>query len=252
MSGSVEQPVGGSGAGVAFRALLQRRFYFFMSLAIAVIVTYGFHFTVGTNLLHPAIPRPFLLYIHAATFTAWLAIFIAQTALVTTGNTHLHKRLGLVGIVVGVAVVVVGLSTTVVMTQFHAAHPAPGDDPRFVIVPFNDIAAFAGLFRAAIALRRTNCEAHRRLMLMARCALTAAGWGRFPAYLVPDGWFYLGVDALVLLGVGRDLVVMRRVHPAYLYGLPAMVAGQVAALAVIAARPAWWMAAVHAIGRAGG
>jgi len=34
---------------------------FFMSLLIAVIVVYGFSHTINENLIHPAIPRPFIL-----------------------------------------------------------------------------------------------------------------------------------------------------------------------------------------------
>ena len=40
----------------------------------------------------------------------------------------------------------------------------------------------------------------------------------------------VGVDALILLGVGRDWMVARRVHPVYLYGLPAIIAGQAIAM----------------------
>jgi len=46
--------------------LLNQYFYFFMSLLIAVVVVYGFGFTIEKNLIHPALPRPFLLYVHVA------------------------------------------------------------------------------------------------------------------------------------------------------------------------------------------
>ena len=48
--------------------LLDQYFYFFMSLLIPAVVVYGFSFTVGKNLIHPAIPRPKILYVHAAVF----------------------------------------------------------------------------------------------------------------------------------------------------------------------------------------
>ena len=37
---------------------VDRYFYFFMALLIPAVVVYGFSFTVGKNLIHPAIPRP--------------------------------------------------------------------------------------------------------------------------------------------------------------------------------------------------
>ena len=52
--------------------LLDRYFYFFVSLLIPAVVVYGFSFTVGKNLIHPAIPQPLILYVHAAFFCGWL------------------------------------------------------------------------------------------------------------------------------------------------------------------------------------
>ena len=62
--------------------LLDKYFYFAMSLLIAAIVVAGFSRTVNQNLFHPAVPRPFLLWIHAAAFTLWVVFFILQSALV--------------------------------------------------------------------------------------------------------------------------------------------------------------------------
>ena len=244
MSQSVRQ------GAVPLRSLLERRFYFFMSLFAALVVAYGFHFTVDAGLIHPAIRPPAILWVHAATNVSWLMLFIAQTGLVTTRNVALHKRVGVAGIALGVMVFVVGVSTTAAMIRFHAAHPAPpgaGAPPSFAIIPFEDMATFAGLFATAVALRRRDRESHRRLMLMATCALTGAGWGRFPTYLVPDNWFYVPADLMVVMGMARDYLVMRRVHPAYLYGLPAMIAMQAASMAIMLTAPAWWMNIVRAI-----
>lgn len=231
------------------RSLLERYFYFAMALLMVVVVFYGFSFTVGDNLIHAAVPRPTVLYVHAATFVAWLGMFTLQSALIRSRNIRLHKQLGQAGVVLGCAVFVLGLATIVAMARFHARYVVPGaPPPGFAAIPLNDMAAFAGCFGAAVLLRRKP-EYHRRLMLMATAALTAAGWGRFPQ--IPDTMFYLGVDGLIMLGVARDLFVMRRVHRVYLYVLPAMVAGQIAALAVAISQPAWFMALVHAAATGG-
>ncbi len=73
---------------------------------------------------------------------------------------------------------------------------------------------------------RTRPEFHRRLMFVATCALTSAAFARIP--WVPGRWFYTGVDCLILLGVVRDLMTMKRIHPVYLWGLPLMMLGQIA------------------------
>ena len=62
--------------------LLDRNFYFAMSLLIPAVVAFGFSFTIRDNLLHPAIPRPRILYLHAAVFSGWLVFFLVQSILV--------------------------------------------------------------------------------------------------------------------------------------------------------------------------
>jgi hypothetical protein len=63
---------------------LESYFYFAMALLIPAIVVFGFSFTIGRNLIHPAIPRPLILYVHAAAFSGWLLFFLLQSALVRT------------------------------------------------------------------------------------------------------------------------------------------------------------------------
>jgi hypothetical protein len=72
-----------------------------------------------------------------------------------------------------------------------------------------DIASFAVPFALAIFWRKKP-EFQRRLMLIASCGLLDAAFGRFPA--LPLVLSPTGVDALICLGVIRDLIVERRVH----------------------------------------
>ena len=72
-----------------------------------------------------------------------------------------------------------------------------------------DLSCFAIPFSLAIYWRRRP-EFHRRLMLVASCALTNAAFGRFP--FLPHPFSPAGVDALIFLGILRDLIVDRRIH----------------------------------------
>src|SRR5260370_33818084 len=90
-------------------SLLDQYFYFFMSLLIPAVVVYGFSFTVGNNLIHPAFPRPLILYVHAAVFSGWLVFFMLQSALVRTHNVHWHRRIGWFGVALGVVIPVLGI-----------------------------------------------------------------------------------------------------------------------------------------------
>ena len=91
---------------------------------------------------------------------------------------------------------------------------------------------------------RSRPELHRRLMLVACCALTAAAFGRFPNANFADNWFYAGVDGLVLIAAARDLVTSKRVHPVYLCALPLLMLGQVVAMSPrVRHSPAWQVVA---------
>jgi hypothetical protein len=226
--------------------LLDKYFYFFMSLLTVVVVVYGFSFTVERNLIHPAVPRPFLLYVHAVVFTSWLGFFVLQSLLVRTRNVQVHRKLGWFGGGLGVAVFLVGVSTALTMARFNRDVLHTSDAEAFLIVPLFDMVCFATTFGLAIYWRRKP-EYHRRLVLIATCALTAAGFGRFPEAILPKQVFYLGVDALILLGVLRDLIVNRSVHTVYRYALPAFMVGQSFVLLTLARQLAWWRTVSHAL-----
>ena len=66
--------------GVNHTGIPEHFFYFSMSLLIAIVVFYGFSRTVNAGLIHPSSPRPTILYLHAAIFTAWVLLFILQSA----------------------------------------------------------------------------------------------------------------------------------------------------------------------------
>jgi hypothetical protein len=217
--------------------LRDRSFYFWMSLLIAGVVVYGFSHTVGGRLIRPPSPPPLILYFHAALFTGWLVFFIVQSALVRTRNVKVHRKLGWFGLAMGVVMPFVGIATAIVMTRLRIRQGST-DAAAFMIVPFSDMVEFTVPFALAFYWR-TRPEFHRRLMLIASCALTAAAFGRFPSPLM-DHWFYGGVDALILLAVVRDVIVTKRVHPAYLYGLPLMMLGQIAVTyAFVKSLPQW-------------
>ena len=55
--------------------IVHRYFYFAMSLLVAAIVVDGFKRTVNDNLFHPAVPRPFILWIHGSAFAGWVIFF---------------------------------------------------------------------------------------------------------------------------------------------------------------------------------
>jgi hypothetical protein len=218
---------------------LSQYFYLFMSLLIAVTVIYGFSHTIDHNLIHASPVRPWLLYLHGAIFSSWVVFFILQSALIRTHNVRIHRTLGWFGVALGITILILGVSTAITMAHFNTFQLHQTGAAQFIAVPLWDILCFTIAFALAIHWRRKP-EFHRRLILIASCVLTAAAFGRFPESILPFKYFYVGVDLLIFLGVLRDLSVNKRVHPVYLYALPALIFGQtIVTNAALTPSPHW-------------
>jgi hypothetical protein len=139
--------------------------------------------------------------------------------LVRTRNVRLHRTLGWFGLALGTTIPVLGYLTAVAMDRFQLQQHTL-DSPAFLIIQCMDLSSFAVPFALAIYWRRRP-EYHRRLMLIASCGLTDAAFGRFP--MLPLALSPVGVDALILFGILRDLIVDRRIHQVYLYAFPLLI-----------------------------
>jgi hypothetical protein len=223
--------------------LLDKYFYFAMSLLAVALVVSGFGHTVNANLLHPAIPRPAILWVHSVAFSAWVLFFVLQSALVRTHNVRVHRSLGWFGAALGAFMVPLGITTAVIMKRFevHRLHDAGAG--VFLSIPFADIMSFAVCFTLAVYWRRQP-ELHRRLIFIATSVLLAAAFGRFHQLGL---FFYVGVDAVILLGVVRDLLVNRRIHTVYRIALPVLIVTQAASMYLFLDAPAWWVRLANAI-----
>lgn len=226
-------------ATTPFRRWADQYFYFAMSLLVAIIVVWGFSHTINANLFHPNPPRPFLLWIHGAAFSAWVAFYILQSALVRSRNVRVHRSLGWFGVGLAAVMVPLGVIIAVIMGSFdkHILHFTDSD--TFLSIPFGDMLCFATFVTLAIVWRRKP-ELHRRLLLIATCCLLDAPFGRIE-YIFNHSLFFVCVDAVILLGVLRDLYVNHRVHKVYLVALPVLIPCQIAIVYLWRGAPAWWL-----------
>ena len=228
-----------------FVRMLDKYFYFCMSLLILVLVTVMFSTTVPARLFHPKIAPPYIVWLHGAVFYGWVLFFFLQSSLVKIRKTRWHRTVGWFGLALGIAVVGLGVSTTIIMHRFKFLTLHQDQDAIISIsVPLWDMVCFAVVFSLAI-LWRKKLEYHRRLMLIASCALTAAAWGRLPESVLPGFWFYAGVDLLIIMGAVRDFLVNRKIHRVYLIALPLFIAGQIAISHITYTE--WWMRFSHSI-----
>jgi hypothetical protein len=243
------RPISGSrkGAGTLtpLSGLVNRYFYFAMSLLVAAIVVFGFSHTIDANLFHPSVPRPVILWFHAAVFTTWVAFFIFQSALVRTRNVKWHRFFGWFGAGLGTVMVFLGVTTAVVMTRFdtYTLH-IPGAD-AFMIVPLYDMVVFGVLFGLAVAWRKKP-ELHRRLIFIATCCLLDAAFGRLQ-FVFENSLFFACLDVVILLGVGRDLFVNGRIHKVYLVTLPVLMVCQWFVVHTLRSHAGWWLRIAHGL-----
>lgn len=225
--------------------LIDKYFYFTMSLLVAAIVVWGFSHTVNQNLIHATPPRPLLLWFHGAAFSGWVLFFIFQSTLVRTHNVKWHRFFGWFGAALGAAMPPLGVATAIVMGRFdtYTLHEPGGD--AFLIVPFYDMLAFALFFGLAVWWRKKP-ELHRRLIFIATCGLLDAAFGRID-YIFNHALFFYCLDGVILLGVARDLFVNRRIHKVYLTALPLLLVVQIFVNHTWQAGSGWWLRIAHAI-----
>ncbi|MGI4879677.1 MAG: hypothetical protein ACRYG4_19550 [Janthinobacterium lividum] len=234
------------------------RFYVGMAAVFVLIAFGGFIPTywakVATGTFHGA---P-IYHLHGLVLFSWTLYYFVQTALVAAGRTLDHRNWGLLGIALATAI-----CFTVVLaeiTTMRAADAAGFGDAarRFEAISFVGIIVFATLFIAAIVNIR-RAEWHKRLMIMAVIPMMHAAMARVfltllapphaadgpppPLFVtVPPG---LTVDLLLVAAMIYDWRTRGRVHPAYLVGVPFVVASQLLIPAI--GDSAAWMTAARAL-----
>jgi hypothetical protein len=190
---------------------------FFVTLAVTFIVINFGLFTVSflkTDIaqeLHST-----WVQVHAFLFTSWILLFFAQSVLVASRRVDLHRRLGIAGAILAGLMVVITIISGV--SGYYHSPPRPVIDYIMLyIVVHVDAFDFTIFVAAAIYFRRTDPQAHKRLMFLA----TIAVGSRFPVIgklLRMDLHHYWDEWAFVLGGIIYDYVSRGRVHRVYIWG----------------------------------
>jgi hypothetical protein len=196
-------------------------FYSALSLVLALTVIAGFggtyYFAGDSARTLTGKPITPMVRAHALLFTAWVLLFVVQTALIAGRRVAVHRRMGIAGVVLAGAMAVVGVKTAGAAAALGSA-PGGADPLAFLVVPLVDIVLFVGFVAAAVAMRR-NREAHKRLMLMAYISIITAAIARLPGVLALGPPVFFGLTLLfVAAGIAYDRWSRGRVHPVYLWG----------------------------------
>jgi hypothetical protein len=228
------------------KTFLSSYFYLSASIVMAGLSVWAFSHTVDARLLHANPPRPLLLWFHAVLFSAWIVLFITQSALVRVRKVRVHRTLGWFGAALAAAMVVSGFIVSVVMLRFEMTVALNRNRvASFLSILWFDMIIFGACMALAIYFRKRP-EYHRRLVFMASCQLMQATFVRFH-YIGYHDLFYPVLDALIVAGMLCDWVVDGRVNKIYIYVFPAMIALQAWATYLERANPGWWQAATQAI-----
>lgn len=217
----------------------ERFFYIGMSIVAMTTVFAGFAPTYYLRPYFNTAPLMPLLHLHGLVFTSWLVLFVTQTTLVAAHRTDIHRRLGIVGGVIAVLMILLGVTTAVIRAK-QGATPVPEVSPlSFLVIPLGDMFVFAILIGLGFYFRRRP-DVHKRLMLLATIAILGAAIARLPLAIMkagPPAFFGL-TDVLVLTCVAYDLVTLRRVHRATVLAGLLIVASQPLRL-MLGATNAW-------------
>lgn len=226
-------------ATLAQAATRDQSFWQKMALGIALFSVFGFgqFFLRGYSNPYTA---PIHVHLHGVIMLGWLALTTVQPWLISRDNAALHRKLGLLGIALAVALVLLG-SHTGLYAIAHHRQPPFFTPAYFLGLTQIGILAFGGLVAAAVALRR-NLEWHRRLMIGALIAILEPALGRtLPMPLIEPwgGW----VSAAIRLGVvglvmRHDQRTLGAVHPAT-WIVAAVIAGGHLLIETLARVPAW-------------
>ena len=221
------------------RTVARDPFFAAMSAVILAIVLSGFAPTLYLRPVFKPLPIPGYLYLHGIVLTSWFVWFTMQTFLIQSRRTALHRRLGVAGAVLVVAVPFAGLLATsqVVGRVVALGIDLNGDASVFgigvsgPIVQFlagvvwsnlSSAVTFAVLGWAGILLRR-RAAAHKRLLVIATVSILGpalARLARLPFFGGEQGPFTVSVLlALLAAVVIHDVVTMRKLHPATTAGI---------------------------------
>src|SRR5690349_19694024 len=142
----------------------ERRFFAAVAVASLAVVVTGFatsyylwpltratHYPAGQP-ISPALPA--VVHLHAVVFTGWVALLVVQAGLVDRGRVRSHRRLGRVGAVLVVVMVVTGLATAIRGGRDGWNPGGPYiDGLSFMFVGIADITVFGSLTAAGLVWR---------------------------------------------------------------------------------------------------
>ena len=209
-------------------------FFFVYALVLLAIVLAGFAPSLYLRVAFENPPIPLYLHIHGAILTGWFVWLVAQTWFVQSGNTALHRKLGVFAAAYGLLVVAGALMATFNAVERDLSHGITFDTSMAEIAPevggdltylnfirgviwgnITGATTFAVLLIAAIRLR-SRPDAHKRLLLVATVAILGPALARIARLEILGGeqgpFIPLALLTLLASIAIYDLLTLRKIH----------------------------------------
>lgn len=190
---------------------------FFVAMAIVMLLTDAVGFSLQflkTDIAHEL--HSDWVKVHVFFFTAWLFVFLVQSASIASGHPQFHIKSGIIG--VGIAAGMILITFGGIVSELITSAPRPLLDHFMLgIVRHVDAVMFTILFTVGFYFRKLDTGIHRRLMFLATVVVAM----RFPMIgraVHKDIPHYIDQDVMLFAGIVWDLITQRRVSPAYLWG----------------------------------
>ena len=218
------------------------RFYTTMGVVALGTALVGFNSTFRNTVAGRGELSP-IVHVHGALNGAWLWLFIIQSRLIGSGRVALHRRLGVLGAGLALAMIVVGFRASMEAAQRGFKIDRANDSLGFLVFPLGDLLAFTVLVALALWFRKRPM-AHKRLMLLATAgALMNAPLAHLIAdYRAFDAAPFVIVPPMILLlfaSAVYDKMTLGRIHPVSLWGALCLLVYNNVRAAVIGPSAAW-------------
>ena len=200
------------------------RFHAGMAWLLVVVAVGGFA-PRSLAIVSGTMPMPpLVVHLHAAVMASWVALLAVQATLSLAGRMDLHRKLGLASLVAAPLVLIMLVAITIIRQNDAAGTPAAPIVNNILFVQIRSIVLFPLFFVWALRTRRTDPQTHKRMILLATLMLLDAAIARMT--WLPHNEFprdYLAVHLYLLLllvpPLLHDLIRLRRIHRAWVWGL---------------------------------
>jgi uncharacterized membrane protein YozB (DUF420 family) len=206
----------------------ERRFFAAMAVLFVATALIGFGPNSVAILNGTKTNPPLIIHLHAAAMASWLALLLAQAALIANGNRRLHRKLGMVSVV---------LAPIMVAIMFVLAFPLPEGREHvnaIAAIQVKRVTLFSLFFAWAFLSRKSDTAAHRRLMFLATLVVLDAAFNRMK-FLPTFGYENLiavrhAWELVLLVPIATyDIVTTGRLHRVNAIGIPLIIAFSIVA-----------------------